>query len=114
MTKALFIVSIALLVVCVLYFRSCQKGPALPTESDKKVDSIVQKAIADTILYKKFADSLASENAVIKTQRDSLQQVLSLTKGSLRGKDKDIQALIANINTAEAANNQTAAIAACD
>lgn len=114
MNKVAFILGIACIVLSVLYFRSCQKGQTSPTELDKKVDSIVQKAIADTILYKRFADSLASENALVKIQRDSLQHVLDLTKGSLRGKDKDIQALIANINTSEAANNQTAALAACD
>jgi len=85
-----------------------------PTKSDSAVDSIVKKAISDTVLVHHFADSVNRENIVLKGQRDSLLYLLGVTKGSLKGKDRDIQALIDNINQAEAGNNQGAALVACD
>lgn len=113
--KIIFGLSLALLVVVVLYWESCHKSTLIPpTKSDSTVDSIVKRAIADTLQVHHFADSVNKENIVLKNQRDSLLHVLDVTKGSLKGKDKDIQALIDNINQAEAGNNQSAALAACD
>src|ERR1700749_3663321 len=115
MSKITFILGLSLLVVVVLYWRSCHKSTLIPpTKSDSTVDSIVKRAIADTFRVHHFADSVNRENVVLKNQRDSLLHILDLTKSTLKGKDKDIQALIDNINQAEAANNQSAALAACD
>src|ERR1700744_1024705 len=115
MNKIVFILGLSLLVVVVLYWRSCHKSTLIPpTKSDSTVDSIVRRAIADTLQVHHFADSVNKENIVLKNQRDSLLHILDLTKSSLKGKDKDIQALIDDINKAEADSNQNAALAACD
>lgn len=115
MNKVAFILGIVCLALIVLYWRQCHSSPLPPpTKSDSTVNEIVKKAASDTLTYKKFADSVVGVNKVIVRKNDSLVGILNLSKGLLKGKDKDIQGLIANINKAEAANNQTAALAACD
>lgn len=104
----------ALLVVCVLFWRSCQTQPDASLQRDKEVDSLVQKAISDSIVKNKFIDSTNKKIAIISHAKDSLEELLSVIKGSLKGKDKDIQALVDEINKAESNNDQSAALAACD
>ena len=104
----------ALVVVCVLFWRSCQSSPDSSLQRDKEVDSLVQKAISDSSVKIKFIDSTNKKIAIISHVKDSLQELLSVIKGSLKGKDKDIQALVDEINKAESNNNQSAALAACD
>jgi hypothetical protein len=113
-SKIIFILALALLIVCVLFWRSCQSNPSSSTKRDKAVDSLVQKAIADSIVKNKVLDSANKKIAVLSHVKDSLENILALTKGSLKGKDKDIQALVDEINKAEANNDQSAALAACD
>jgi len=114
-SKVTFILGLALLVVIVLYWRSCHKTTVIPPiKSDSTVEAILKAHTKDSIETRNFADSVGKINVVLKSQRDSLLHILDLTKGSLKGKDKDIQGLIDNINAAEAENNQSAALAACD
>lgn len=115
MGKLTFILGVALLIVSVLLWRSCQSKPSSSDDERKKsVDSLVQKAIADSIVKRQVLDSANKKIAILSHAKDSLENILALTKGSLKGKDKDIQALVDEINKAESNNDQSAALAACD
>ena len=113
--KIIFILSLALLVAIVLLWRSCNKPDIHEqTEHQKRVDSLVQRAIADSIAKVRLQDSANKKIAILSHQKDSLENILAVTKGSLKGKDKDIQGLIDEINKAESSNNLTEALIACD
>src|ERR1700755_271919 len=103
--KVTLFLGILLAIFVVLYFRTCQSK--LPDHSaDKKaVDSMVEKAMQDSIVAFKKIDSVNRTVKVLQKQKDSLTQLLTVTKGSLKGKDNDISALIEEINKAEGANN---------
>lgn len=115
MGKLTFILGVALLIVSVLLWRSCQSKPSSSDDERKKsVDSLVQKAIADSIVKRQVLDSANKKIAILSHAKDSIENILARTKGSLKGKDKDIQALVDEINKAESNNDQSAALAACD
>lgn len=107
--------SIALLVVVVLYWKSCHKSTlTLPTQSDKTVDSIINKDISDSIITKAKIDSLSQGVTILSRVKDSLLSIITISKGDLRGKDKDIQALIDEINEAGQRKDTLALLADCD
>lgn len=113
--KIIFFLSIALLVVVVLYWKSCHKSTLTPpTQSDKTVDSIINKAISDSIITKAKVDSLSKGITVLSRVKDSLLSIITISKGDLRGKDKDIQALIEEINKAGQMKDTLALLVDCD
>lgn len=115
MSKVTFILALALLVIVVLYWRTCHSSPLpSPTKSDNTVDSIVKKAIADSIILGHVVDSLQDDNVRLEIRNDSLLQILTNAKGELKGKDKDIQGLVESINSAEAKKDTAGALTACD
>lgn len=113
--KIIFGLSLALLVVVVLYWKSCHKSTLiLPTKSDSVVAENVKKAADDTVINKKFVDSTNAVILSLTHWKDSTMKLLGLVKGQLKGKDVDIQQLIGVINSAESNKDTAGAIAACD
>lgn len=113
--KIIFFLSIALLVVVVLYWKSCHKSTlTLPTRSDSVVSSNVKKAADDTVVTKRFIDSTNKKISLLQHQKDSALKILSVVGGQLKGKDADIQQLIGVISDAESNKDTLKTLAACD
>lgn len=112
--KIILFLGIACLVLAVLYFRSCQAKLPDHSQDKKEVDSLVEKAMKDSIVAFKKIDSAKHTIVVLTKTKDSLTQLLTVTKSDLKGKDKDITGLIDEINKAEGANNTAEALIACD
>lgn len=115
MSKVVFILAIACVVLAFLYFRSCTSKPNTVDEKrDHAVDSMRQKAIADSVQWHKDKDSLNKINTVLSQQKDSLERIAAAGKQALKGKDVDISNLVDKINAAEANHNDSEALVACD
>lgn len=115
MTKLVFILSVICVVLVFLLVRSCTNKPnTQDAQRDHAVDSMRQKAIADSTQWHKDKDSLSKINTVLSQQKDSLERIAAAGKQALKGKDVDISTLVDKINAAEANHNDSAALAACD
>lgn len=115
MIRIVFILSVICVVLVFLLVRSCTDKPnTQDAQRDHEVDSIRQKAIADSTQWHKDKDSLSKINTVLSHQKDSLERIAAAGKQALKGKDVDISNLVDKINAAEANHNDSAALAACD
>lgn len=114
MSKLTLILGIACAVFLALWLRSCQSTPLDTTIADRKVDSINTVLKVHDSAHIRVIDSAAK--VIVKERRrgDSLEHGMSLIKGSLKGKDKDIAGLVERINEAEQAKDTAAIMAGCD
>src|ERR1700681_4360925 len=87
-----------LIVVCLILgivaFRSCQPKAPDHTAGDKKVDSITSVLKTHDSASLKVVDSVKKIAAIAIKSKDSLTKEILTIKGSLKGKDRDIQGLV--------------------
>lgn len=115
MSKIITILTAVCLVLGILlYIKSCK--PRIPDHSagDRKVDSLnAILKVHDSATFK-VIDSVKKVATIAIRAKDSLIKELTVIKGSLRGKDKDIAGLVEEINAAESARDTLALLNACD
>lgn len=115
MSKITFILALVLLVVAVLYWKSCHKSTLLiPTQSDKTVDSIVNKAISDSVKLNHVIDSLQDDYVLLELQNDSLTSEINISKSDLHSKGIDILNLIDKYDKAKDSKDSSLALNNCD
>lgn len=103
----------AIAIVCYC-FKGC--GPKLPDHSQdqKTVDSLVQKAISDSIVTFKRIDSATRTIVILNKEKDSILKLLVGAKIFLTLKNEMISDMINNINASEKNLDTAKIIAGCD
>lgn len=114
MNKAVFILSLAVVVLVALLWRSCNKKP-ISVPQDKIVDSLNAKLKIDSIKHTFVIDSFRRENLNLELEKDSLAKVVNETKFTLHQKGNSIQDLIDRYNfNLGGPGDRTANVAICD
>ena len=115
MRKIITILVLACLILGILlYMKSCKPGAPDHSAGDRKVDSLnAILKVHDSATFK-VIDSVKRVAATAIKAKDSLIKELTVIKGSLKGKDKDIAGLVEEINAAETARDTLALLNACD
>jgi len=110
------IVVIVLILAAIAYLcRGCGHNPGPDRSGDKKsVDSTIEKAIRDSILWGVQRDSIFKIVRFLQTGKDSLSKVIQEYKVDIRDKGADIQGLIDELNASEDAKDTLRALNACD
>lgn len=115
MSKIITILVVTVLILGVLlYMKSCKSVTPDHSAGDRKIDSLnAILKVHDSATFK-VIDSVKQVAAIAIKAKDSLAKELTVIKGSLKGKDKDIAGLVDEINAAETARDTFALINACD
>lgn len=108
---------IAIVVIAVLWFllKGCGNKPGPDHVNDKnQVDSIVQKAISDSVKWGIKRDSIFKIIAILQKGKDSLSGIINAYKVDIRAKGADIQDLIDELNASESAKDTLRTLSFCD
>ena len=97
-----------------LLIRGCNKPGPDHTNDKRAVDSIVQKAISDSVKWGVQRDSIFKIVSILQKGKDSLSGVIKEYKVDIRDKGADIQGLIDELNRSEDAKDTLRALSACD
>lgn len=114
MSKLTLILGIACVVFLALWLRSCQSKPFVPLPGDKKVDSITGILKLHDSAHFKVIDSVQGLVKTALKERDSAINEITVIKGSLKGKDRDIAGLIEELNIAQQSKDTSAILTLCD
>lgn len=114
MNKLTLILGIVCVVFLALWLRSCQSKPFIPLPGDKKVDSITAILKVHDSAHFKVIDSVQGLIKVAIKERDSAINQLTIIKGNLKGKDKDIAGLVEELNNAQQSHDTSQILTLCD
>lgn len=114
MKQLVFILSIGILVLVFLQWKSCKKEPDKSVIYDHQVDSIssVLKTHDSVNLHRIVEAEIKADQ--LESSRDSALKILAISKSELKWKDKDIANLVDQIDVAEGNKDTSQVVDLCD